>query len=82
MSTEMWVHGPSGYCVRVERCRLGLHARLRALTNLAAFVVGFDGLLHLGPPVLSEDQLFVFLMPGCLAETWSWNWAMILPQSA
>ncbi len=50
-----------GDCIRVERGRFRLHARLRALTNLAALDVGFDGFLHLGPPVLPEDQLLRFL---------------------
>ncbi len=48
------------YSIRVEWGGLGLCARLRALTDLTAFDVGLDGLLHLWPPVLSEDQLLRF----------------------
>ncbi len=47
--------------IRVERGRLGLRARLRALTDLTAFDVGFDGFLHLWPPVFPEDQLLRLL---------------------
>ncbi len=42
--------------VRVEWGRLGLRARLRSLADLTAFDVGFDGFLHLRPPVLSKYQ--------------------------
>ncbi len=64
MSTEMWVHGPFRDCVRVEWGRFGLRARLRALADLAALDVGFYGLLHLWPPVFSEDQFL------CLLDAW------------
>ncbi len=43
-------------CVQVERRRFGLCARLYSLTNLTSLDVGVNCLLHLGPPVLSEDQ--------------------------
>ncbi len=61
ISTEMWVQGPLGYGVRMERGGLGLRARFRTLTDLATFDIGFNGLLHLRPPVLPEDQLLCFL---------------------
>ncbi len=83
MSTEMWVHGPSGTAFGLSGAALRLRARLCSLANLAAFDVGFDGLLHLGLPVFSEDQLLCF--SRCLdvrQRRGRGNWAMISPHSA
>lgn len=55
------VHPQAGwYCVRIEWGYLGLGAQLRSLACFASFDICFD-VLHLGPPVFPEDQLFRFL---------------------
>ncbi len=57
MSTEMWVHGLSGTAFGLSGAALGLRARLCSLADFATFDVCIYRLLHLWPPVLSEDQL-------------------------
>ncbi len=47
-------------CIRVKRGCFGLRACLRPLADFAAFDVGVYRLLHLWPPVLSEDQFLRF----------------------
>ncbi len=54
MSTEMWVHGPSGTAFGLSGAALGCVLDFGALADLAALDVGFHGLLHLWPPVLPE----------------------------
>ncbi len=48
------------YYVWVERRCLQLRARLGSLTGFAAFYVGVHRFLHLGPPIVSEDQFHCF----------------------
>ncbi len=46
--------GPFRYCIWVERRGFGLGIALCSLTGFTALDIGFNILLHLGPPVLSE----------------------------
>ncbi len=47
--------------IRVEWRCLGLCAQLCSLTNFTPLDIGVDHLLHLGPPVFSEDQFLSLL---------------------
>ncbi len=48
----------------MEWCCLGLRAGLCLLASLAAFDVGFDVFLDLGPPEFAENELL------CLLDSW------------
>ncbi len=61
MSMEMWVHGPTGTVFGLSGAASGCVLGLRALTDFAAFDIGFNSFLHLWPPVFSEDQLLRLL---------------------